>query len=218
MPDIRISQLSTYTPVTDDVIIPMSYTSDIDGKYHSAKIVLEDVSDFIISKLKSGNGITINKSNTTGEYTISTNLDLSVYVIPEDDKLPTSNIQKKIYLIINPDAEEGNTFDEYVFIGGDYETGQGNWEKIDSAGKIDLSDYATTSFVEQTANEIILGYTTANNIIQESNRDINEKISYILHKFEMYDERFGFDGTGFTKPFLMINNPSSYLYVSNDGV
>lgn len=217
MPDIRISQLSTYTPVTDDVIIPMSYTSDIDGKYHSAKIVLEDVSDFIISKLKSGNGITINKSNTTGEYTISTNLDLSVYVIPEDDKLPTSNIQKKIYLIINPDSEEGNVFDEYVFI-GDNENGNGNWEKIDSAGKIDLSDYATTSFVEQKANEIILGYTTANSVIQESNRVINEKLSYILHKFEMYDERFGFDGIGFTKSFLMTAPTSSYIYVNNDVV
>ena len=65
------------------------------------------------------------------------NLDTSLYIIPSDNKLPTTGIQSnKIYLIKDAKGETQNAYREYIYVNKAWE--EIGWLKTD----IDLSGYA----------------------------------------------------------------------------
>ena len=65
------------------------------------------------------------------------NLDTSLYIIPSDNKLPTTGIQSnKIYLIKDAKGETQNAYREYIYVNNAWE--EIGWLKTD----IDLSGYA----------------------------------------------------------------------------
>lgn len=55
--------------------------------------------------------------------------------------LPEAGLPNTIYLLINPDGEEPNIYDEYLFIDNE-------WEKIGSGSGFDLSSYYTKTQVD----------------------------------------------------------------------
>ena len=94
-------------------------------------------------KLVAGTGIDIT------DNTISCTLDTTIFKVV--DSLPVSpsmGDENKIHLVLSTNSEEGNTYDEYLWVNN-------SWEKIGSfIPSVDLSDYATTSYVDTKASYI----------------------------------------------------------------
>ena len=94
-------------------------------------------------KIIAGTGI-----NITGN-TISCTLDTTIFkVVDTLPVAPLSRDKNKIHLVLSTNSEEGNTYDEYLWVNN-------SWEKIGSfIPSVDLSDYATTSYVDTKASYI----------------------------------------------------------------
>lgn len=85
--------------------------------------------------LVSGTNIkTINNQSILGSGNLT--IDLTIYRVVQS--LPASDIDpNKIYLMLNPDGEGNNAYDEYMYVND-------GWEKIGSMGNnIDLTGYLT---------------------------------------------------------------------------
>lgn len=94
-------------------------------------------------KIIAGTGIDIT------DNTISCTLDTTIFkVVNSLPTTPPSSDKNKIHLVLSTNSEEGNTYDEYLWVNN-------SWEKIGSfIPSVDLSDYATTSYVDtQIATE-----------------------------------------------------------------
>ena len=94
-------------------------------------------------KIIAGTGI-----NITGN-TISCTIDTTIFkVVNSLPATPPSSDKNKIHLVLSTNSEEGNTYDEYLWANN-------SWEKIGSyMPSVDLSDYATTSYVDTKASYI----------------------------------------------------------------
>lgn len=97
------------------------------------------------------NGKSILKTN---EDTSDITIDLSLFIVPANNTLPTTSINpNKIYLIKNTgvDASTQNVYTEYMYINN-------TWEKLgEYKATVDLSDYikkteAEATYVKQSAN------------------------------------------------------------------
>lgn len=110
-------------------------------------IVLESngyISPTIDVAFKKINGKSILKANgDTSDITI----DLSLFIIPANNTLPTSDINpNKIYLIkdVGVPADSGNVYVEYMYINN-------AWEKLgEYKSDVDLSGYLTMTSAERT--------------------------------------------------------------------
>ena len=94
-------------------------------------------------KIIAGTGIDIT------DNTISCTLDTTIFkVVGSLPAAPLSGDENKIHLVLSTNSEEGNTYDEYLWANN-------SWEKIGSyIPSVDLSDYATTSYVDTKASYI----------------------------------------------------------------
>ena len=94
-------------------------------------------------KIIAGTGIDI--TNNTISCTIDTTIFKVVNSLPV---APSIGDENKIHLVLSTNHEEGNTYDEYLWANN-------SWEKIGSyIPSVDLSDYATTSYVDTKASYI----------------------------------------------------------------
>ena len=94
-------------------------------------------------KIIAGTGIDI--TNNTISCTIDTTIFKVVNSLPV---APSIGDENKIHLVLSSSSEEGNAYDEYLWANN-------SWEKIGSyIPSVDLSDYATTSYVDTKASYI----------------------------------------------------------------
>ena len=110
-------------------------------------------------KIIAGTGINIT------DNTISCTLDTTIFkVVNSLPATPPSSDKNKIHLVLSTNSEEGNTYDEYLWVNN-------AWEKIGSyIPSVDLSDYAKTAYVDtQIASE-----TTART---QADSDLQSKIN-----------------------------------------
>ena len=94
-------------------------------------------------KIIAGTGINITNN------TISCTLDTTIFkVVNSLPATPSSRDKNKIHLVLSTNSEERNYYDEYLWVNN-------SWEKIGSfIPSVDLSDYATTSYVDTKASYI----------------------------------------------------------------
>ena len=94
-------------------------------------------------KIIAGTGIDIT------DNTISCTLDTTIFkVVGSLPAAPLSGDENKIHLVLSSSAGESNYYDEYLWANN-------SWEKIGSyIPSVDLSDYATTSYVDTKASYI----------------------------------------------------------------
>ena len=92
-------------------------------------------------KIIAGTGIDIT------DNTISCTLDTTIFkVVGSLPAAPLSGYENKIHLVLSSSAGESNSYDEYLWVNN-------SWEKIGTfIPSVDLSDYATTSYVDTQIN------------------------------------------------------------------
>ena len=127
----------------------------VSGKVDALASTKQDV-------LTAGKGIVIDDNNT-----ISINLDTDIFkvvsVLPE---APVSGDENKIHLVLSSSSEEGNTYDEYIWVNN-------YWERIGSfRPSVDLSGYAEKSYVD---SQIDGEATARTNADAELQTQINSK-------------------------------------------
>lgn len=85
---------------------------------------------------------TVNNQSIVGSGNI--NIDLALYRIV--NSLPTTNQDPtKIYLVVNADGVEGDTYSEYVYINSEWELLGQHKADIDLSGYVRFTDIVTTS-------------------------------------------------------------------------
>lgn len=130
-----------------DKITALEYKFDRGANRAGGPIVLDSngyISPTISLALRKINGKSILKTyGDTSDITI----DLSLFIIPANNTLPTSGINpNKIYLIKDTDApvDSGNVYVEYMYINS-------AWEKLgEYKSDVDLSGYLTITSAEYT--------------------------------------------------------------------
>ena len=92
-------------------------------------------------KIIAGTGIDIT------DNTISCTLDTTIFkVVNSLPAAPLSGDENKIHLVLSSISGESNSYDEYLWVNN-------SWEKIGTyISSVDLSDYATTSYVDTQIN------------------------------------------------------------------
>ena len=74
--------------------------------------------------------------------------------------------ENKIHLVLSSSSEEGNTYDEYLWVNN-------SWEKVGSfIPSVDLSDYAKTTYVDTQIEDEVTARTQADSQLQSK---INSK-------------------------------------------
>ena len=106
--------------------------------------------------LTAGKGIVIDDNNT-----ISINLDTDIFkVVPALPEAPVSGDENKIHLVLSSSSEEGNTYDEYIWVNN-------YWERIGSfRPSVDLSGYAEKSYVDSQIDGEAVARTEADTELQ----------------------------------------------------
>ena len=116
------------------------------------------------------NGKSILKTN---EDTSDITIDLSLFIVPVNNTLPTTGINpNKIYLIKNTgvDASTQNVYTEYMYINN-------TWEKLgEYKATVDLSDYlkkteAETTYVKQSDNSPAVYVLDTSDTLSETSGD-----------------------------------------------
>ena len=127
----------------------------VSGKVDALASTKQDV-------LTAGKGIVIDDNNT-----ISINLDTDIFkVVPALPEAPVSGDENKIHLVLSSSSEEGNTYDEYIWVNN-------YWERIGSfRPSVDLSGYAEKSYVD---SQIDGEATARTNADAELQTQINSK-------------------------------------------
>lgn len=130
---------------SDSIISVVSQVIGPNSRNNPNGAIVLDANGHIPSKVdafKTVNGQSILKTNG-GASDIK--IDLSLFVIPANNTLPTTGInEKKIYLIKNTgvDASTQNVYTEYMYVNG-------AWEKLgEYKATIDLSGYLTKDAAE----------------------------------------------------------------------
>lgn len=129
MASIKISELESVTSLTESDALPI-----VNGN-ETKKVTIEKLGDILATK-----GYVAESIAELGS------LGFTPIIV---ETLPTENISTNtIYLKLNATQGEGNVYDEYVYIND-------TWELIGSTS-IDLSEYATKEYVDNSALPICL--------------------------------------------------------------
>lgn len=132
-------------PLTNGGNIEVATDSYDDTEIKGKLTELEEKIDTKQDTLNAGQGISIDQDTKT----ISCTLDTTIFKVV--DSLPTapaSGDENKIHLVLSSSSEEGNTYDEYLWINN-------SWEKIGSfRPTVDLSKYAEKSYVDSKVGEV----------------------------------------------------------------
>ena len=111
--------------------------------------------------LNAGQGISIDQDTKT----ISCTLDTTIFKVV--DSLPTapaSGDENKIHLVLSSSSEEGNTYDEYIWVNN-------SWERIGSfRPSVDLSRYAEKSYVDSQIATETTARTQADSELQSAKK------------------------------------------------
>ena len=168
MADIKISMLSKVKPVTEGMIVPMSYSPEKNGVYKSGAITTDDIKSFVVGDLhltystKAYVDETIRNALTGGVDGVQSIFASIAYVNSEDAKL--SNRIKTL-----------ETIDHSVYaLGSDLTRVEGKIDaEVDAApgreaqvlsnakayvteeiGKLNVGQYATLSYVKTVASKV----------------------------------------------------------------
>lgn len=130
---------------------------------------------------KTVNGQSILKTNG-GASDIA--IDLSLYIIPANNTLPTTNIDtKKIYLIRNTTPSGTNLYTEYMYVNG-------AWEELGKyRAEIPIQDYlkktdAESTYVKRSAdspNTYILNSSDALTSTDNNSTDVAASVALLYH-------------------------------------
>ena len=136
-PDVPSVDLSDYAKITYvDTQINNEATSrtQADSELQSKINTKQD-------KIIAGTGINIT------DNTISCTIDTTIFkVVGSLPATPPSSDKNKIHLVLSSISGESNSYDEYLWVNN-------SWEKIGTfIPSVDLSDYATTSYVDTQIN------------------------------------------------------------------
>ena len=135
-PPVDLSDYAKTTYVDTQIASETTARTQADSELQSKINTKQD-------KIIAGVGIDIT------DNTISCTLDTTIFkVVGSLPAAPLSGDENKIHLVLSTNSEEGNTYDEYLWANN-------SWEKIGSyIPSVDLSDYATTSYVDTKASYI----------------------------------------------------------------
>ena len=117
-------------------------------------------------KIIAGAGINIT------DNTISCTLDTTIFKVVDSLPLaPLSGDENKIHLVLSTNSGESNTYDEYLWVNN-------SWEKIGSyIPSVDLSDYATTSYVDTKASYIDTQINNEETARTQADSELQSKIN-----------------------------------------
>lgn len=147
--DLPISQLILAVELSGQEIVPFAKVTE-NGTYGNGAFTVELLKSIIReglatqsavngkqNKLTPGYGIEITPDNE-----IKTNLDLSPFKVVEE--LPTSDIENKIYLLLDPNGQVGkNEYIEYLWVND-------HWEIVGKyTATIDLTNYLKSADAER---------------------------------------------------------------------
>ena len=117
-------------------------------------------------KIIAGAGIDI--TNNTISCTIDTDIFKVVNSLPV---APLSRDKNKIHLVLSTNHEERNYYDEYLWVNN-------SWEKIGTfIPSVDLSDYATTSYVDTKASYIDIQINNEATARTQADSELQSKIN-----------------------------------------
>ena len=135
-PPVDLSDYAKTTYVDTQIASETTARTQADSELQSKINTKQD-------KIIAGTGINIT------DNTISCTLDTTIFkIVGSLPAAPLSGDENKIHLVLSTNSEEGNTYDEYLWANN-------SWEKIGSyIPSVDLSDYATTSYVDTKASYI----------------------------------------------------------------
>ena len=156
-PDVPSVDLSDYakttyvdTQINNEATARTQADSELQSKINSKQ-----------DKIIAGTGIDIT------DNTISCTLDTTIFTVVDVLPMaPLSSNKNKIHLVLSSSSDEGNAYDEYLWVNN-------SWEKIGSfITSVDLSDYAKTSYVDTQINSEATARTQADSELQSK---INSK-------------------------------------------
>ena len=168
MADIKISMLSKVKPVTEGMIVPMSYSPENNGVYKSGAITTDDIKSFVVSDLhltystKEYVNTAISNALTGGAEGVQSIFASISYVTTEDAALSNriatlEGIDHSVYALKSDLARvDGKINDEVAKAPGreakvlsdakDYVTAE--------ISKLNVGQYATLSYVETVASKV----------------------------------------------------------------
>ena len=137
VPDVPSVDLSDYakttyvdTQINNEATARTQADSELQSKINTKQ-----------DKIIAGTGIDI--TNNTISCTLDTTIFTVVDALPVS---PSSGDENKIHLVLSTNSEEGNSYDEYLWVNN-------SWEKIGSfIPSVDLSMYAEKSYVDTQIN------------------------------------------------------------------
>ena len=161
-PDVPSVDLSDYaktsyvdTQINNEVNARTQADSELQSKINTKQ-----------DKIIAGAGINIT------DNTISCTFDTTIFKVV--DSLPVSpsmGDENKIHLVLSSSAEESNSYDEYLWVNN-------SWEKIGSyIPSVDLSDYATTSYVDTKASYIDTQINNEATVRSQADSELQSKIN-----------------------------------------
>ena len=168
MADIKISMLSKVKPVTEGMIVPMSYSPENNGVYKSGAITTDDIKSFVVSDLhltystKDYVDDAISKALTGEDGGVESIFASISYVTTEDGKLSDrintlENIDHSVYALGSDLARVESKIDTEVA------AAPGREAKVLSdaksyvtaeIGKLNVGQYATLSYVQTVASKV----------------------------------------------------------------
>ena len=136
VPSVDLSDYAKTTYVDTQINRESTARSQADSELQSKINTKQD-------KIIAGAGIDIT------DNTISCTIDTTIFkVVNSLPVAPLSRDKNKIHLVLSTNSEERNYYDEYLWVNN-------SWEKIGAfMPSVDLSDYATTSYVDTKASYI----------------------------------------------------------------
>ena len=168
MADIKISMLSKVKPVTEGMIVPMSYSPENNGVYKSGAITTDDIKSFVVKDLNSTYSTkdyvndAISKALTGEDGGVQSIFASISYVTSEDAKLSNriktlEDIDHNVYALKTDlttvegkiDAEVANApvrEAQVLSEAKSYVTAE--------IGKLNVGQYATLSYVETVASKV----------------------------------------------------------------
>lgn len=137
-------------------------------------------------------------------------------------ELPNVGDPHTIYFILKSDASIGDTYDEWMYI-------DGNWEKVGNTG-VDLSDYATIDYVDEqieavigAANSDIDGKETIDITFVQTLPQSGDEDQYVIIKGDNSDTLYKYVSNAWveqtpdaTKLYFDTTNEALYSYVTAD--
>ena len=165
MADIKISMLSKVKPVTEGMIVPMSYSPENNGVYKSGAITTDDIKSFVVKDLhvtystKEYVNTAISNALTGGVESIFASVS---YVTNEDERLSNriatlEAIDHSVYALDSNLAKVDGKINAEVAAAPDREAKVLSDAKsyvTEEISKLNVGQYATLSYVETVASKV----------------------------------------------------------------